>query len=143
MSKMSGLDELMRDVKEAEGGVLITNGERLREAVGITRLKEKARLRVQETLGSVGLRALPEVPRYQHEEVYVVQTSTAPEFLFAALHNPSKQALRKHVLPAVRGSRRSVVSGVAVSDLGELLDEAKELIAEIESGEPHIRRDSE
>jgi hypothetical protein len=131
---LTDLEQLRKDVHDADGGVLLTNGQRLREVAGITRLKEKARQRVQEALGGAGLRALPGVPQYQHEEVYIVQTSTTPELLFAALHHPNKDALKRHVLPAIKGPKAALVSRVAVSELSDLLDEAKERLAEIEDG---------
>ena len=131
---LTALEQLRKDVRDANGGVLLTNGQRLREAAGITRLKEKARQRVQDALGGAGLRALPKVPQYQHEEVYVVQNSTTLELLFAALHHPNKDALKHHVLPAIEGPKAALVSRVAIAELSDLLEEAKDRLAEIEDG---------
>jgi hypothetical protein len=126
------MDKLRQEVQDAEGGVLLATGERLREAAGESRLKEKARERVATRLQAVGLCAIPQVPNYQEHEVYVTSLTSKLSLMFTALHYPTQDNLTRHVLPA---AGRVAVAGEkwdAVDELGELLDDAKELVEKIE-----------
>jgi hypothetical protein len=130
------LAELKAEVEASPQGVVLTTGERLRIAAGESRLKEKARERIAEKLRGAGLIAIPEVPQFQHEEVYVAQAGSPAELLFAALTHPSGDSLTRHVLPAVGIEAGHVVKTVALAEASDLLDELRARLEEAEDGQP-------
>jgi hypothetical protein len=131
----SPLEQLRREVDEADGGVILTTGERLRIAAGESRLKEKARDRVALSLQTEGLLAIPEVPDSQHMEVFLTSQTSDLGLMFLALLNPSEDNLRRHALPAA--GRVGLVGGKwkALDQLGELLDDARQLVDDLDDDE--------
>jgi hypothetical protein len=130
----SPLEELRREVNEAEGGVVLTTGERLRIAAGESRLKERARERVALSLQTEGLLAIPEVPDWQGHEVFVTSQTSDLGLMFLALQNPSEDNLRRHILPGAGQAKLAGERWRAVDELGELLDDARKLVATIDEG---------
>jgi hypothetical protein len=128
------MEELRKKVQEVEKEVLLTTGEELRLAAGESRLKEKARERVASALESEGLLAVPDVPGSQGDEVYLTSLTSELGLLFGALNNPGEDNLIRRVLPAV-GSDGGVAEHMeAVEELGELLDDAQELVTRMGAG---------
>jgi hypothetical protein len=125
---VSKLDELAADVRSAEGETRLVTGLELREAAGESRLKERARERVEERLRGVGLSVWPEVPDRQRHEVYVTRMGSAVDRLHQAILNPSDDNLKQ--LLAAAGSGSVVVEQRdALGELRDVLKEAQGLAA--------------
>lgn len=127
------LDALRKGVEAAEGETINALGWELRLAGGESRLKEKARLRVEEALRSAGLVAIPEVPENQKVEVLVTRAGSAVERLWLAFQRGDSKALRL-VLRASGESGAAEGERDALAELKDVLTEAQEL-ADRASGE--------
>jgi hypothetical protein len=120
------LDELADEVRSAKGETRLASGLELREAAGESRLKEKARERVEERLRGVGLSVIPEVPDRQRDEVYVTRIGSAVDRLDQAMRDPSDDNLKQ--LLAAAGSGNVVVEQrESLAELEVVLAEAQEL----------------
>jgi hypothetical protein len=125
------MDALKKQVEKSEYGVVLTNGEALRKAAGITRLKEKARKEVAASLAREMLLAIPRVPRYQHEPVYVANLGSDAALLFVALNDPTEQSMRTVEVAAGRVMDAPTLSPLVLDELEDALDEAKDSLDEL------------
>jgi len=132
------MDTLKQQVKKSPYGVILTNGEALRKAAGITRLKEKARREVAASLGREMLIAIPGVPQYQHEPVYVASLGSDTALLFVALQTPTEENMRTVEVAAGRVVEAPTVRTMVLEEVEDAIDEAKatfeELRGELRSG---------
>jgi hypothetical protein len=122
------LDALRKGVEAADGETINALGWELRLAGGESRLKEKARGRVEEALRSAGLVAIPGVPENQKVEVLVTRAGSAVERLWLAFQRGDSKALRL-VLKASGESGATEAERDALAELRDVLDEAQDLAA--------------
>lgn len=124
MGKFNDLEELGRAVDEADNQILLCDAIDLRDVCGESRLKALARERIKERLASRGLVALPEVPEYQENPVYVTRQSSPADLLYKAFFGPSAEGLER-VAGAVGGTGEVAGQQEAAKQIAELLDEAR------------------
>jgi hypothetical protein len=122
------MEALEQAVEEAPGNLLLTDGGTLRHVGEETRLKALARGRIQERLGSKGLIAIPEVPQYQEERVYVTRIGSDGHKLWAAFVRPDDKNLAL-VRGSVGQTRQVVLEQDAAEELQELIAEVQEKVA--------------
>lgn len=124
----SGMDSLRKGVGDAEGETVLALGWELRLAGGESRLKEKARQRVEDALRSAGLVAIPEVPEDQRQRVVVTRAGSAVERLWLAFHRAEPDSLAL-LLRAGGEAGTTEAERDALDELREVLTEAQELTA--------------
>ncbi len=134
MGAYKDMADLVAAVKEEEEEILLCDGEDLRDASDESRLKALARERIQGRLRAEGLTALPEVPQYQHEPVYVTKIGSTADKLSSALNNPSEGGI--DILRGAAGTSQPVVDQqAAVREAITAIEEAGKALASVANGD--------
>lgn len=133
MGVFRDMRHLVEEVKGAEQTTIVCLGGDLRDVGDESRLKALARERIQDKLRAEGLVALPDVPQYQNEAVYVTQIGSDVAKLSTAMDYPSDGGLK--ILRGAAGDTQPVIDQqAAVQEAITAIDEAGKALASVANG---------
>jgi len=113
---------------------VLLQGVTLRGISNETRLKNQARVRIEEGLKKLGLIALPEVPDWQEDYVYITRFGSDVHKLYNAVNEPSEANLDR-IHGAVSGSSVVVQEQNKLKEVLELVNELHEVVSDLAPGE--------